>query len=221
MADKLELAIQLPNSSGVMSVDNLSVFVVEKRLFFQILSYSLFALRLVFGFVCAYYYRKQKYFYLLLGGSIVVLFLMMAPLEIKIIIIDWFKALLFTDNRSNTIELAVKYSDMNLHNTVSQVSKPVHDSQSTIKLPYSSLGHFVIFFIYTLFVSIIKNRFNFKLIVFLMIFAMVTETLQLFTIDRQANIVDFSINLTGVFIASVLLFFARMLIHFKQQLAGK
>ena len=47
-------------------------------------------------------------------------------------------------------------------------------------------------------------------------FAMAVETLQLFTIDRQANIMDFFINMLGIVVAAALLFI-RMLIIYKRQ----
>jgi len=217
-ADKLEVAIQLANSSGVMAVDNVSAYVVEKKQEFQYLSFLLMFFWLAFAgwMICLFF--KQKYFYYLLAGSTLVLILMLVPHELKQLIIDWVKAGLFLENQGNTIDLVVNHNDFTVQNRHSSQNNMINNaSQSSIILTFSKLGHFAIFFIYTFFIVVIKKSLNLRIITFLICFAMVTETLQLFTIDRQANIMDFFINVLGIVVSIALLLFIRMLIMYKRQ----
>jgi len=142
---------------------------------------------------------------------------MLVPHELKQLIIDWVKTGLFLENQGSAIEFVVNHDDFTVHNRHSSQNNEVNNtSQSSVIFTFSKLGYFAIFFLYTFFIVVIKRSLNLRIITFLICFAMVTETLQLFTIDRQAHIIDFSINLMGIALAIAFLFVARMLMKYKR-----
>lgn len=198
LADKLHIAIQLPESGGVIAIDDLSAFVAEKNSNFQYVSYVLMLLWFLLAVWIVISYLTQKHFYLLLAASLLVLLLILVPQEIKQLIIDSFKTLLFIDDKSHSLQL-----DINPVNLIESSNK--HYRQSSIIFNFSTLGHFFIFFLYTFLLAFIQKKLDLRIIIFLLSFAMVTEVLQLFTTDRQANIVDFSVNSAGVFIAVIII----------------
>ncbi|MCK5697809.1 MAG: VanZ family protein [Gammaproteobacteria bacterium] len=217
-ADTLRIAIQLPQGGGVIALDNLSAFVVEKKQNVLYFSYFLIFLWLVLAVLCIYYLRKQKHIYLLLMASSAVLSLMLIPHELKLLIIDWVQTALFIENKNNIIDLT-----FNQTNTIETADTHVQEKNfytflpSTIILTWSQLGHFFIFFFYTFLVMSFQKNNLIKSISFICILAMVTEILQLFTPDRQADIVDFMVNIMGIMVASVLFFSIKSLSKLKNK----
>lgn len=70
----------------------------------------------------------------------------------------------------------------------------------------SKIGHFIMFFVLTLGVAIVRKGLDVKILLLLFGFAAVTEILQIFSSSRRANIVDFYVDISGIlFAASIIL----------------
>ena len=107
-----------------------------------------------------------------MSASIAVLLLMLVPLEIKQLLIHWVQDLSLLEDKSDSIEVVIHHVDYDFQSkSLAEKNKAETTARTSITLPLSKIGHFVIFAVYTFFILAIHKMLKIRQLIFISGFA--------------------------------------------------
>ncbi len=184
--DSLKVHIQLPKTNGILSFNSLNLYVVEKTLLYQIVNYALISLWIIilFGIILPVL-RNKKWAHLAFIASII-LFFVLVPATLRNEL-----TFIFSDTLKTIFNISAK--DSFFHYSFFK--------GYSYTLILSMIGHFLLFFFFSLIIIVFDKQIKIKSILAVILFAAASEIMQVFSVGRNPMLLDFYIDVGGILVA--------------------